>query len=715
MTIIKNTLAVGFGLSVALFSAQNQKYTMAEAVNGLRSNLAVKNISQPAWIKGTNSLVQVIGKSYVATDFPSGKADTILTLKQLNNNLSGNALKSLPAIRFENANKIYFQKDSLLYTANKSGNNWESKSWTTIPGKAANVTPLYDKGAVVYTVDNNLYWQDASGKKAVTNDKEVNIINGQSVHRNEFGIDRGIFVSPNQEKLAFYRMDQTMVKDYPIIDWTQTPAVNNNIKYPMAGQTSHQVSLGIYDPKTNQTQFLQIDGPKDQYLIAVTWSPDSKSIFVGILNRDQNDLMMNQYDVATGKLIKTVFEEKNDKYVDPQKPLYFLPGSDKDFLWLSQRSGFNHFYLYNVDKGLVKQVTNGNWEVTGLLGFNKDKKEVFYTSTQETPLERHLYKVNWSNNKVQRLDKGEGIHLGTLNQNGTYLLDSYSGANTPRIVNVINTENQKSHNLLTATNPLTKYQNATVKNVTITAEDGTPLYGKLILPADFDPAKKYPTIVYLYNGPHAQLITNTFPASGNLWYDLMTQKGYIVFSMDGRGSYNRGLAFEQATFRHLGDVELKDQLKGVDYLKSLPYVDANNLGIHGWSFGGFMTTSMMLKYPDVFKAAVAGGPVMDWKMYEIMYTERYMDTPQTNPDGYAKANLLDKIQNLKGKLLLIHGTNDDTVVWEHSIDMLKSAVDNNIQLDYFVYPGHPHNVMGKDRVHLMQKVTDYFDQNLKKQ
>jgi dipeptidyl-peptidase-4 len=246
------------------------------------------------------------------------------------------------------------------------------------------------------------------------------------------------------------------------------------------------------------------------------------------------------------------------------------------------------------------------------------------------------------------------------------------------------------------------------------AADGTTtLYGKLILPPNFDSTKKYPTIVYLYNGPNVQLLHNSFPESGNLWYEYMAQHGYIVFTMDGRGSWNRGIAFEQATHRKLGEVEMEDQVKGVEYLKNLKYVDAGRMGIHGWSFGGFMTTSLMLKHPGIFKCAVAGGPVMDWGMYEVMYTERYMSTPKDNPDGYKKSCLLDKVKNLQGKLLLIHGTNDDVVVWQHSIDFIKKSVDEGVQVDYFVYPGHEHNVRGKDRVHLMQKITDYFDLYLK--
>ena len=509
-------------------------------------------------------------------------------------------------------------------------------------------------------------------------------------------------------------MDQTMVTSYPIIDWSATPAVNKNIKYPMAGALSHHVTLGIFDIKTGKTTFLKVDGDPEQYLTAITWNPDSKSVFVGVLNRDQNHLKMNQYNVASGDLTKTIFEEKSEIYVEPQHPLLFFPNSTTCFIWQSQRTGYNHLFHYNLEKGLVAQLTKGDWLVTDVLGFNEKKKEIYYTSTQETPLERHLYKINWSNFRVQKLDTGAGMHAGILSKDGSWLYDSFSNANSPRVVNLINTNTTKSKNILTSENTLKNYQRPEIKNVTLKADDGTPLYGKIILPTDFDPNKKYPTIVYLYNGPHLQLVTNSFPASGNLWYEFMAQKGYIIFTMDGRGSSNRGLKFEQAVFRHLGEVEMKDQLKGVEYLKSLPYVNADKMGIHGWSFGGFMTTSFMLKHPEVFKVGVAGGPVIDWKMYEIMYTERYMDSPQNNPEGYKQANLLDKVQNLKGKLLMIHGAQDNVVVWQHSVKFLKAAVDNGVQLDYFVYPGHEHNVLGKDRVHLMQKVTDYFDEYLKK-
>lgn len=695
-----------------ILCAQTQKFTIAEAVNGLRSNLAIQNLSQFSWSEDNKTFIQSTAKGYLTTEVQSMKQDTLVSLSQLNARLTGSAkLKSLPRITFLSRSRGYFSDGLSYYLIEKNGKEWKISPWATLPEGAENAEIAGND--IVYTLKNNLYLYRNGKTIAITTDGNEDIVNGQAVHQREFGIEKGIFISPDNSRIAFYRMDQSRVKDYPIIDWSTVPAVNHNIKYPMAGTASHHVTLGIYDIKSGTTNFLKVTGDPEQYLTAITWSPDNKFIFSGILNRDQNYLQMNQYDAQSGNLVKTLFEEKSDKYVEPQHPLIFFPNSATDFIWQSQRTGFNHLFHYNLNSGLVAQLTKGDWEVTEFLGFNEKRKEIFYTSTQISPLERHLYRLNWTTFQTQRLDTQPGMHTGILSRDGSFLYDFYSNAETPRVVNIIATHSGKTKNILTAENPLKNYQRPEIKNVTLHAEDGTPLYGKLILPTDFDASRKYPVIVYLYNGPHAQLIVNSFPASGNLWYEYMAQRGYVVFTMDGRGSAHRGLKFEQAVFRHLGEVEMRDQMKGVEYLKALPYVDSSRMGIHGWSFGGFMTTSFMLKHPEIFKVGVAGGPVTDWNMYEIMYTERYMDTPQANPEGYRQANLLDKVQNLKGKLLMIHGAQDNVVVWQHSVNFLKAAVDKGVQMDYFIYPGHEHNVLGKDRVHLMQKVTDYFDLYLK--
>ena len=422
-------------------------------------------------------------------------------------------------------------------------------------------------------------------------------------------------------------------------------------------------------------------------------------------------MKLNEYNATTGAFVKTLFEEKNDKYVEPQHELTFVPGKQNEFIWWSQRDGYMHLYLYNTDGKLIRQLTKGNWVVNELISITNDK--LFFTSSKKSPLEKQFSVVQLKNAQIKDLTNASGTHTVSMNHDGTYFYDLYSNDTIPRIAYLGNVLSGKSDTLLKAKNTLVDYNRPIVNAISLKAADGTLLYGKIILPTDFDSSKRYPVIVYLYNGPHIQIIKNSFPSSGNLWYEYMAQKGYIVFTMDGRGSSNRGLQFEQAVYRKLGTVELEDQLQGVAYLKNLSYVDTNKMGIHGWSFGGFMTTSFMLRNPGVFKVGVAGGPVLDWSMYEVMYGERYMDTPQENPEGYSSSKLIDKVKQLKGKLLLIHGTSDDVVVMQHSINAIKKSVEEGVQIDYFVYPNHLHNVRGKDRIHLMQKITDYFDTYLK--
>jgi len=702
------------GLHIAA-PAQKKQFTIEEATLGIRTTLAPQNIKQLSWIPGADALIQTADdKAMLRTSLPSLKRDTVVKLETINNYLfHRDSLKSLPAIQWLDDKSFYCCIENDYYLGSYFAGALQVKKWCTLPAGSENITVDNKSRQIAFTKDNNLSMIDAYGKlHAVTDDMDKAILNGQAVHRNEFGIDGGIFFSPKGNYLAFYRMDQRMVADYPVTDWNTIPAQSQNIKYPMAGDSSHQVTLGVYNPVTGQTVFMQTGQPKDQYLTCVTWSPDEKYVFIALLNRDQDHLWLNKYDGKTGKLITTLFEETDSRYVEPQHPLTFLPGSDKEFIWWSQRSGFMHLYRYNTDGELLNPVTSGDWLVNELAGMDKEREELIITTSKDSPLEKHIYAVGWRTGKLRRIDQGAGMHNAEVSTDGKYILDRYQSAVTPRNIDLYSVSGKKLHNLLTAPDPLAAYERATVKNVTLQAADGTPLYGKLVLPADFDEHKKYPVIVYLYNGPHVQLVTNGFPESGNLWYEYMAHKGYIVFTMDGRGSSNRGLKFEQATFRELGTIEMEDQLKGVAYLKSLPFVDSERLGVHGWSFGGFMTTSLMLRHPGVFKCAVAGGPVIDWRMYEIMYTERYMDSPQKNPQGFERANLLTKTKNLQGKLLMIHGTSDDVVVWQHSLKFLKSCVDNKVQPDYFVYPGHLHNVLGKDRVHLMQKISDYFDQNL---
>lgn len=705
---MKKTILLSTFLLSAGLLAQKKNISMQEAVLGLATNLRVDNLNQVQWIPNQNAYTQNVKTSYgealIKKEVPSLKTDTIFRSSQFEN-------KRIPQLNWINAEQANFSTKQGVKKINIAG---QQTNWLTLPENAEEVEVDGTHNQIAYVVDNNLYFVDKNGQThQITTDGKYEIVNGKSVHQQEFGIHKGIFLSPKGNYIAFYRMDQTAVTDYPIIDWTVQPAVNKNIKYPFAGTKNHTVTLGVYNPSTKKTIFLETHPEVDHYLTSVTWSPDEKFIYIGILSRNQKHLELNQYDATSGKLIKTLFKEDDAKYVEPQNELYFVKGKTNEFIWWSQRDGYMHLYRFDINGKLLNQITKGNWIVNEIVGENSKKKELLITTTKDSPKEKQLYAVNWETGKLRKITTDAGIHNVSISSNGEYAIDNWSNETTPRKVDLLDTKGKLKSNLLTAKNPLSDYNTAKVENVTLKADDGTDLYGKLIYPTNFDKTKKYPVIVYLYNGPHAQLITNRFPATGNLWYDVLAEKGYVVFTMDGRGSSNRGLKFEQAIHGNVATTEMNDQMKGVEFLKSLPFVDAERMGIHGWSYGGFMTTSFMLRKPDVFKVGVAGGPVLDWTQYEIMYTERYMESPQDNPEGFKETNLINRVKDLKGKLLMIHGTQDNVVVWQHSIDFIREAVKNGIQMDYFVYPGYQHNVIGKDRVHLMQKITDYFDLYLK--
>jgi len=697
---------------------QDKLLTVEDVVLNSYTKLSPANLKQLNWVPKTNSYVYLDNQTntiLLKYSIKSDKPDTILTLAELNKLLQSqnfSETKYFPVIYWiDNVSFNFWIENKLL------NYNLETKKLAlvnSIDDNAENKTVAPNSKYVAYTKANNLFVNLESSKIIqITFEKDTNIVCGQAVHRNEFGIESGIFWSPNSNYIAFYRMDQTMVTDYPIVDISSVPARLKNIKYPMAGQTSHNVTVGIFDIKTNKTIFLKTGEPLDQYLTCLTWSPDEKYFYIAHLNRDQNHLQLKKYDAKTGELIKILFEEKNEKYVEPENPLIFLPKSNSKFLWFSRRDGFKHLYLYDSDGNLIRQVTKGNWEVTNFIGFDNTGKNILITSTKESPLERHVYKINLETGETKKLTSEPGIHTIIPNFNQNYFLDSYTNLTTPRIINLINKKGETIKNLLTADNPLKEYKIGKTKIFSIKNDEGIELFCRMILPPDLDTTKKYPVIVYVYGGPHAQEITNSFGYGRYfLWFYMMAQKGYIIFTLDNRGSANRGLEFEQATFRRLGTIEIKDQMSGINYLKTLPYIDTTRFGVFGWSYGGFMTTSLMLRTNNTFKVGVGGGAVIDWKFYEVMYTERYMDTPQTNLEGYKESSLLNYVQNLNGKLLLIHGTSDPVVVWQNTLAFVQKATELNKPLDYFPYIGHGHGVTGKDALHLYTKITNYFLDNL---
>ena len=582
-----------------------------------------------------------------------------------------------------------------------------------LSGKSRVVERPERKKPTVKTVDNNIVWIAEDGtERAVTNFTDKNIVAGSSVSRNEFGISGGLFLSPDKRQLAFYQKDESAVSTFPLLDITTRTGTLFEIKYPMNGMPSERVSVGIYNSESEQTIYLAVDDfDSERYLTNLTWSPDSKTVYLQVLDRAQKNVHLNAYCAATGKRIKTLLTEYNDKYVEPSFPLVFLESDPTQFIYTtSNRDGYQNLYLCNTD-GAIRRLTavDADVEYAG-----QNDKSIFYHSAEVSPVERHLFAVDIKTGKTHQLTRGEGWHNCTISHDGEYFADNYSSLTVPRVVAVGTTNGRHYRELFRAEDPCTEHNYCPIELGTVrSADDKYDNYYRLIKPLDFDPAKKYPVILYVYGGPHSQMVTNSFQAQLRRWEMYMAQRGYVVFVMDNRGTDNRGLEFEQAIHRQCGVNEMADQIAGIKWLMSHSWVDSSRIGVHGWSYGGFMTISLMVNHPEIFKVGVAGGPVIDWRWYEVMYGERYMETEATNAEGLNATSLIPRAKDLKGKLLICQGAVDDVVVWQHSLGFIDECVKYWIPVDYFPYPRAKHNVRGKDRVHLMQKVTDYFEDYLK--
>ena len=709
-TIFIILISIALDLNIA---AQDKVFTASDYLNRELSPKSITGLSWRAgqdaftWIEN-NCLIQKTVKNHV-------KADTIMKLESLNSKmkeLKQTELRQFPSISWTGRDSFYFRDQNMIFLYDLSASNLTKVNEFDASGE--NVTISDRSFNVAWTVENNLFVALNGETIQVDGEENKDIVYGQVPSRNEFGINAGIYWSPDGRKIAYYRIDQSEVTDYPLVDISSRIAESSLIKYPMAGMKSEKLKLCVFDPQQNETVYLQTEGPENQYITSVTWDPSCRFIYAGILNRDQNHLVMNKYDAVTGKLVKTLFEESNDRYVEPLHELYFFPGDDSKFIWQSRRDGWNHLYQYDTDGNFLKQITKGNWEVLSLVGSDPQGSSVFYESTLESPVEKHLYRTEIKTGKTERITSGEGVHNIFAPESMNFFLDVFSGLQMARAYYLIDNKGTKISTLLEDPDPYKGYLTGEMSIFTIKADDGiTDLWCRLIRPVNFNPSLKYPVFVYVYGGPHSQMITKSWTGGAGFFLNYMAQQGYLVFTLDNRGSSNRGFEFESIIHRQLGETEMADQMAGIRYLKTLGYVDADRMGVNGWSYGGFMTINMTLRNPGVFKTACAGGPVIDWLWYEVMYGERYMDTPMKNPEGYEKSSLINHVGNLDGKLLIIHGTSDPTVVWQNSLAFIDECIKQGKQVDYFVYPGAGHNMTGRARVHLFEKIAGYFNDYLK--
>lgn len=689
--------------SVSLFS--QKELSLSDAVLKRWTDFYPEGISNLEWQK--------------TQDFYSYVKDDCLLIFNENNNLVDkvclNELKSVqgisnfPNIKWVSNHSFQFEFKNQFFLFNTKRGR-KPVSYLKFNKNALNKDYNFSRNLLAYTFNNNLFIANTDTNFQVNN-SEKNISYGEAVHRYEFGIYKGTFWSPNGNKLAFYKNNQKSVEDYPLLISSDSTSKVKEIKYPMSGDFSEYVEIGIHDVDTKKNIYLETDSLRDHYLTNVCWGPSGKYIYVAILNRDQNHLKLNKYDANSGLYLKTLFEEKDQKYVHPLHPMIFL--DNEKFLWRSEKDGYDHFYLYNQRGKLIKKVTNGNIVLKNYLGYKNDK--IYFSAYSQDGLDVNLYSYSLKekNKKAQKnlTFNFPGFHKFKISPSGNFFIDDFSNLRLPRITQIIDSDGEFVYKLLDAKNPFSEFNIGSTELMKISIENNLFLNARLIKPYDFDENKKYPVLIYVYNGPQIQLLTNSWLAGSPPWMYYLANQDYLVFTIDGRGSENRGKDFEQIIFKNLGEVEMEDQVNGYNYLKTLQYVDENRIALHGWSYGGFMTANLLLSYPDLFTCGVAGGAVTDWSLYEVMYTERYMKTPYKNPDGYNKTNLINKAERLKSKLLMIHGLIDDVVVIQHSLKFLEKCIENNIPIDYFIYPNHPHNVRGSDRLHLMEKVLNYIIEN----
>ncbi len=571
---------------------------------------------------------------------------------------------------------------------------------------------------VAFVRQNNLFYKDlATGKEIqITEDGKPNeIINGATdwVNEEEFGLDRAFFWSPDGNKIAFMRYDESKVKEF-----TMTLYKNGlypeyeTFKYPKAGEDNAITTVHIYDLKTGKTA--KVDIGEAYYIPRVKWTQDANQLCVFTMNRHQNDLKLLLAEASTGKTT-LLMNETNEWYVDIHDDLKFLKDG-KHFIWTSEKSGYNHIYLYDMEGKMVRQITKGDFDVTKLYGVDEEKGLAFYQAAENSPLEREVYSVNLKSKKKKKLTKAKGTSTAKFSKTFDYFIHTYSTIRTPSTYVVRNHKGKKVRSLEDNARFVKRWNEYALGGVEFFSfknEQQIELNGYMIKPPNFDANKQYPVFMYVYGGPGSQTVKNSWAGSNYSWFQMLAQKGYIVVSVDNRGTGARGEKFKKITYKELGKYETEDQIQAAKYLGGLPYVDASRIGIFGWSYGGYMSSLCLFKGNDVFKAAIAVAPVTNWKWYDTIYTERYMRTPKENKDGYEKNSPINYADRLKGAYLLVHGNADDNVHFQNSVEMANALIKANKQFDTYYYPNRNHGIYGGNtRLHLYTKMTNFILENL---
>jgi dipeptidyl-peptidase-4 len=593
-------------------------------------------------------------------------------------------------------------------------------------GKQGYATYSPDGQRVAFTRDNNVYVTDLATMQetaVTTNGVKNNLINGSTdwVYEEEFGFAQGFFWSPDSKQIAYYTFDESQVPEYDMQEWGELYPKENRFKYPKAGEKNSVVSVSSYDVASARTTKMDVGPVADQYIPRVMWTAVPNLLSIQRLNRLQNKLEILHADANTGKT-KVVLTDTNAAYVEINDDLNYLAGG-KQFLFTSEKDGYQHLYLHDMDGKQVRQLTKGPWEISAINGFNSKTGFVYFTSTESSALQRHLYRVNLKGSGKQRISEaGNGTDVVNLSPDTKYFLNTHSSAGVPAVVSLREGATGKLVKTLEDNaklrQTLTQYDLGKLEFISFKTSEGVDLNAWMIKPSNFDPAKQYPVLMHVYGGPSfgsgsSQTVLDNYGGSNYLWHQMLAEKGYIVVSVENRGTSGRGSAFRKATYANLGKLETIDQGEGAKYLASLPYVDKSRIGIWGWSYGGYMTSLAMTKNPDLFKMGIAVAPVTNWRYYDTVYTERYLKTPQENPGGYDDNSPVQFAQNMKGKFLLVHGTGDDNVHFQNSIAFVDAMIKANKDYQTLYYPNRNHGIGGGNtRLHLYRQMTNFVTQNL---
>ncbi|MEG0848809.1 MAG: S9 family peptidase [Flavobacterium sp.] len=577
-----------------------------------------------------------------------------------------------------------------------------------------------DGTKIAYAKENNLYVYDLASKKstAITTDGKKNaIINGITdwVYEEEFAFVRAFDWSKDSKKIAFIRFDESQVPEFSMSIFHKDlyPTIET-FKYPKAGEKNSVVSLHIYDAAGNTSKKVDLGNYNDFYIARLQWTNDNNTLSAQVLNRHQSNLDLLFVDGTTAAA-KVVLNEKDKAYVDVTDNLTFL--KDNSFIWTSEKDGFNHIYLYDKTGKLKNQVTKGNWEVVSYYGFDEKTKTIFYQSTENGSINRDVYRIGLDGKNKARLTSKTGTSSATFSPNFQYFITTYSSASQPTTYTLneakAGKEIQVIENNQALSDKLKAYNLPAKEFFVLKTAKGNELNAWILKPKDFDASKKYPVFMYQYSGPGSQQVNNDWNNSDDYWFASLTQQGYIVACVDGRGTGFKGADFKKVTQKELGKYEVEDQIDAAKVIGAYPYVDASRIGIFGWSYGGFMASNCIFQGNDVFKMAIAVAPVTNWRFYDSVYTERYMQTPQENASGYDQNSPINHVDKLKGKFLLIHGSADDNVHVQNSMQMMEALIQANKQFDSQIYPDKNHGIFGgKTRIQLYNKMTNFIKENL---